>query len=250
MIEVIKANWPAPAHVQAVTTTRIGGVSDVPFASLNVATHVGDRQHQVLTNREILHTQLRLPTTPCWLQQVHGVAVAKAQSYSAPPIADAAYTTMVNQVCAVLTADCLPILICDQQGTQVAAIHAGWRSLVAGIIGQTLLHFPQPSAELLVWFGPAIGPTAFEVGVEVYEQFLQLDNETARAFTPSPRRQRWYADIYQLAALQLRQRQVTKIYGGTHCTYHDARLFYSHRRDGQKTGRMASLIWLAAEMGS
>ncbi len=246
MINVILPDWPVPSHIRALTTTRIGGVSSGAYTSLNLATHVADQPAAVLSNRRRLRTQLHLPSEPCWLQQVHGTTVVTADHYLQPPPADAVYSMQADTVCAILTADCLPLLICDQQGTQIAAIHAGWRGLAAGIIAQTLAKFSQPMHNLLVWLGPAIGPRAFEVGHEVYTRFVSNHKDFAQAFMPSLRPTHWYAEIYRLATLALGKQGVTQIYGGSHCTYSEPNLFYSYRRDGEKTGRMASLIWMAS----
>lgn len=244
MLNVIQANWPAPKNICAFTTTRIGGVSLAPYAHFNLATHVHDNERLVAHNRELLKSSFNLPAEPTWLTQVHGINVVNAQTYATPPQADASYTAAKQQVCAVLTADCLPILICDEAGTQVAAIHAGWRGLVAGIIEKTLQNFSAPAAELLVWLGPAIGPTVFEVGVEVRDKFIAYDPAAAAAFKNS-RPGHWLADLYLLAKQRFAQQGIFAIFGGKHCTYSETEYFYSYRRDGDQTGRMASLIWLA-----
>lgn len=244
MIEIIQPNWPAPANVHAFTTTRKGGVSKPPYTHLNLATHVNDNEADVATNRALLYKQFSLPCEPVWLNQVHGIKVIRAGFYLTPPTADASYTTQQNCVCAVLTADCLPLLICNQQGTQVAAIHAGWRGLAAGIIEQTLASFAQAKDELLVWLGPAISQQAFEVGNEVHEQFLAIDTQAEQAFILSARPHHWLADIYQLAKQRLQSIGIKAIYGGEYCTYQQPELFYSYRRDGALSGRMASLIWI------
>lgn len=241
MLNVIKPDWPAPSHVQAFTTTRQGGISQGLYAALNLGLHVNDQTEHVLANRALLRKQL--PSEPVWLEQVHGTTVVPAQIYPIPPIADAVYSHSPQQVCAVQTADCLPLLLCDQAGTHVAAVHAGWRGLAAGIIEQTLAVFADPQ-QLLAWLGPAIGPNAFEVGAEVREQFIDAAPEAIAAFRPSPRAGHWFADLYQLARQRLRRHGVTQIFGGIYCTYTERELFYSYRRDGAHTGRMASLIWL------
>lgn len=244
MLNVIRPDWPAPSHVTAFTTTRIGGNSKAPYDSLNLAYHVNDDDNAVAANREQLGTQFRLPNPPCWLQQVHSTKVILAETYAQPPIADAVYTHEPGAVCAVLTADCLPLLLCDQQGTQVAAVHAGWRGLAGGIIASTLAQFKAPRTAILAWLGPAIGPAAYEVGKEVKAAFEALEPQSESAFKPAARPEHWYADLYELARLQLKKSGVNQIFGGKHCTFTEKELFYSYRRDGNASGRMASLIWL------
>lgn len=237
-------DWPVPVHVRAVCTTRIGGVSQPPYASLNLGDHVGDAASAVAENRARLRSVLNLPAEPCWLQQVHGNDVVDAAAQSQLCQADAAYTDQHGVVCAVLTADCLPLLLCDRAGTQVAAVHAGWRGLANGVIEQALENFAAPGSELMAWLGPAIGPRAFEVGDEVRAEFSAHDAAAAAAFQAS-RAGHWYADLYTLARQRLAACTVNAVYGGDYCTYTDAARFYSYRRDGS-TGRMASLIWLEA----
>ena len=239
-------DWPAPAHVHAVTTTRSGGVSQPPYASLNLGDHVGDDPEVVARNRALLKQSLALPSEPSWLSQVHGCEVVMADSDSFPMEADASVSRTPGQVCAVLTADCLPLLLCDERGTQVAAIHAGWRGLCDGVIEATIKAMAMPGERLMAWLGPAIGADAFEVGDEVRQAFCEIDTDATQAFRPSGNKDRWMANIYQLARQRLMQCQLTKVYGGDFCTFHDAERFYSYRRDGQ-TGRMASLIWLDVE---
>ncbi len=235
-------DWPAAAHVHAVCTTRTGGVSRAPYDSLNLGDHVGDAAAAVAENRMRLRNVLNLPNEPCWLQQVHGTDAVDAAAQTQSCQADAAYTDQRGVVCAVLTADCLPLLLCDRAGTRVAAVHAGWRGLAKGVIERTVEGFPVPGNELLVWLGPAIGPQAFEVGDEVRAEFTAHDAAAVAAFQPA-RAGHWYADLYILARQRLATRGVSAVYGGDCCTYTDATRFYSYRRDG-RTGRMASLIWL------
>ncbi len=245
--QLIYPQWPAPAHVNALTTTRVGGVSEGTYDSLNIATHVGDDPQHVKINRQRLRELANLPSEPLWLQQIHGSDVVCADQV-APEItvaADAAYANQANVVCAVQNADCLPILLCDQQGTSVAAIHAGWRSLAAGIIKNTIAALQRAPAKLLAWLGPAIGPKAFEVGSEVRELFLQQDPEAEQAFKAHGHA-KWLADIYQLARQCLIKVGVQQIFGGDFCTFTHKNKFFSYRRDG-KTGRMASLIWFGSE---
>lgn len=243
-LEWIRPDWPAPATVHAVSTTRTGGVSRAPFDSFNLGDHVGDDAVAVATNRARLVQALALPATPLWLTQIHGVQVVNAAKLAAESSceADACHTDQLGAVCAVLTADCLPILLCDRAGTHVAAVHVGWRGLAAGIIENAVAALGKSGVELMAWLGPAIGPAHFEVGEDVRERFLRHDLHAAQAFVGSPRG-RYYADIYQLARLRLAQCDVTCVWGGQYCTYSDARRFYSYRRDGV-TGRMATLIWI------
>ena len=238
----LQADWPAPAHVHAGTSWRQGGISQGVYASLNLAMHVGDDIQAVLENRH----RLGLPAEPVWLNQVHGLAVVDAgkvlELASEQAIdADASYTNAAGVICAVLTADCLPVLLCDRAGTRVAAVHAGWRGLAAGVIERAVTALQLPGEQLLAWLGPAIGPHAYEVGDEVRETFLQGDADADTAFRPN-RPGHWWMNIYQLARQRLADMGVTEVYGGEHCTYQDKDNFYSYRRDGV-TGRMASVIW-------
>jgi YfiH family protein len=239
----IEPNWPAPKHIKAYTSLRTGGVSQMPYDQFNLGDHVGDDAHKVAANREILKKTLQLPNDPIWIQQVHGVDVVAATPENKERAADASFTNENQQICAVLTADCLPILLCDRKGTHVAAIHAGWRGLLNGVIETTLATMNLDTHEILAWLGPAIGPNHFEVGNEVRDAFLNHNSEASTAFKPSPN-QRWMADLYALARMRLAKQGITAIYGGDYCTYTDANLFYSYRRDGGKTGRMATLIWI------
>ena len=239
---MITPDWPAPANVRSLITTRSGGVSAAPYASLNLGDHVGDNPQHVMQNRAVLKAQL--PAEPRWLKQVHGIAVADACMVGAE--ADASVAFQAGEVCAVLTADCLPVLLCDQSGTVVGAAHAGWRGLLNGVIESTVAAMKVPSSALLAYLGPAIGPQAFEVGDEVRAAFVVENPEAASAFSPGDQQaetQKWLADIYELARLRLEKLGVAGVYGGGLCTYTDAEQFFSYRRDGV-TGRMASLIWL------
>ena len=240
-LEFIIPDWPAPARVHALTTTRTGGVSLPPYESLNLGEHVGDVPAAVAANRERLRETLGLAVEPGWLRQVHGTCSVDAADSAADCEADAAFTRQSGVICTVLTADCLPVLLCDRKAEVVAAVHAGWRGLLNGVIEQTILKMAA-TGELMAWLGPAIGPQAFEVGDEVRGAFLSEDAASEDAFIPSPAG-RWLADIYALARLRLLRSGVTRISGGEHCTYSEPERFYSYRRDGQ-TGRVASLIWL------
>lgn len=239
MDDLILPAWPAPANVRALQTTRRGGVSAEPFASLNLGDHVGDDPTRVAANRARLAAAL--PAMPCWLSQVHGVLVVDAAG-PAGCQADASFSRQPGAVCAVMTADCLPVLFCDRNGSVVAAAHAGWRGLVGGILEATLDAMGRPSGEVMAWLGPAIGPQAFEVGDDVRQACLAADVGAAACFVPC-RPGKYLADLYTLARRRLLHRGVTHIYGGEYCTFQEADCFFSYRRDGV-TGRMASLIWL------
>jgi YfiH family protein len=241
-LAVITPHWPAPSNVHAYTTTRSGGVSSSSYHSLNLANHVGDISAAIVENRDRLRRSLFLPSEPAWLQQVHGNEIVDAAKGPGQR-GDASIAYKPGAVCAVLTADCLPLLLCDQRGTRVAAVHAGWRGLAAGIIETAISALNIPGEHLLAWLGPAIGPEVFEVGPEVKQIFLDQDNRNTSAFSAHGQG-RWLADIYQLARLRLAGLGVRSIYGGQYCTVADPARFYSYRRDG-KTGRMATLIWLA-----
>lgn len=239
-MELILPDWPAPAKVRALATTRAGGVSAGPYASLNLGDHVGDDPAAVAENRARLRKHL--PAEPLWLKQVHLAHVADADSASGVPEADASVARQRGKVCAVLTADCLPLLLCDKTGAVVAAAHAGWRGLAGGVIEAAVEAMRVSPGEVLAWLGPAIGPAAFEVGGEVRDAFLAFDPAAEAAFV-ARENGKWLADIFLLARLRLGKIGVTAVYGGGVCTYSDSERFYSYRRDGA-TGRMASLIWL------
>lgn len=242
-LPIISPVWPAPAHIHAVTTTRQGGVSQAPWDSFNLATHVGDQHTHVQQNREILSKALKLPAPPCWLEQTHGTHVVNAAlSSHSPPDADASFSTEANTVCAVMTADCLPVLFTDMQGSCIAAAHAGWRGLANGVLEATLATMPADKQHIMAWLGPAIGPNAFEVGKEVVTAFCATHAEAREAFREN-RPGHYLADIYRLAKIRLNACGVSQIHGGKHCTHIETERFYSYRRDGQ-TGRMASLIWM------
>lgn len=241
-LQFLRPDWPAPGNVHAATTTRIGGTSVNPYASLNLSGHVDDQADAVAENRRRLRAGLQLPNAPVWLKQVHGAEVVDAAIARAGTVADGAYTRNRGVVCAILTADCLPIFICNREGTEVALLHGGWRGLAGGIIEQGLGRFRAPAAELLVWLGPAIGPDAYEVGEELRQVFMAHDARAAQVFRAGARG-KWYMDLYAAAHQRLAAHGVRTIYGGAYCTSTQANLFFSHRRDGV-TGRMASLIWL------
>jgi YfiH family protein len=238
----IEPDWPAPAHVRAATTLRRGGVSEGDFASFNLATHVGDDPQAVRENRRRLREQLQLSVEPAWLNQVHGTNVVEAQEFATAPDADASVTRVPGQACVVMTADCLPVLFCDRQGTRVAAAHAGWRGLVGGVLRSTIDVFQVDPGEILAWMGPAIEQSAFEVGGEVRDEFLVRDAGDHVGFQ-SNARGRWQADLYELARRELRRHGVTRVYGGGFECFADSPRFYSYRRNA-RTGRMASLVWI------
>ena len=233
-------DWPAPSNVHALQTTRVGGVSRAPYDTLNLGSHVGDDPLNVAANRQLLSPFV--PSEPVWLNQVHGTLTIDAETAGcAPPDADASYTRQGNVVCATMTADCLPLLFCNQAGTEVAAVHAGWKGLLDGVIESALDKMQSKPSEILVWLGPAIGPQAFEVGSEVRDAFIKKLALAETAFQPHG--EKWLGDIFMLARQRLAERGVTQVYGGGICTYSNPERFFSFRRDNV-TGRMATLIWL------
>lgn len=241
---MIHPDWPAPPRVKCLMTTREGGVSAAPWASYNLGDHVGDTPAHVAANRERLRQ--KLPAEPEWLKQVHSARVVEI-GREPHPEADASFTRQTGQVCAVLTADCLPVLFCDRAGSVVAAAHAGWRGLADGVLEATIATMQVSPGEILAWMGAAIGPRAFEVGDEVRQAFVAQHSEAAEAFVPHPSTgtaPKWLADIFLLARIRLGHAGVHATFGGGRCTFSEADSFYSYRRDGV-TGRMASLIWLA-----
>lgn len=238
--DLLIPDWPVPARVRAVVTTRAGGVSAVPFDALNLGDHVGDDPAAVAENRRRL--QALLGCRPAWLSQVHGVTVVRADPAQVLE-ADASWSATPGIACAIMTADCLPVLFCDRAGARVAAAHAGWRGLAAGVLEASVAALGCPPGEVLVWLGPAIGPQVFEVGAEVREAFVSRHAEAAAAFVPSTNPGRYMADLYHLARIRLARVGVTAVYGGGLCTFGDAERFYSYRRE-PRTGRLASLIWL------
>ncbi|PKO83311.1 MAG: peptidoglycan editing factor PgeF [Betaproteobacteria bacterium HGW-Betaproteobacteria-11] len=240
-LDLIHPDWPAPRNVHALVTTRQGGVSQGPWARLNLAAHVGDEPAAVAENRRRLCAYL--PAEPVWLNQVHGVRCVDAGQTLRGIDADASFTRTRGVVCAVLTADCLPLLFCDEAGSVVAAVHAGWKGLAAGVIEAAVAAMAVPGERLLTWLGPAIGADHFEVGDEVREAFLAHDAHTAEAFVTAGEG-KWRGDLYQLARQRLLALGVQRISGSDTCTMCESERFYSFRRD-EVTGRMASCIWLA-----
>jgi YfiH family protein len=242
MNNFIIPEWPAPAKIKAYSSTRLGGFSYAPFDSFNLAAHVGDSFADVKQNRENLREVLQLPNDPFWLSQIHSTTVVQASHEQLNLTADASYTRNINTVCAVLTADCLPLLICDKNASCVAAVHAGWKGLLGGIIEETIKVLKIPSEELLVWLGPAIGADVYEVGEEVREKFVAHDPNAQTAFQFASKNQ-YLMDIYSLAKQRLAHQNITHIYGGEFCTMTQKDKFFSYRRD-KETGRMASLIFI------
>jgi polyphenol oxidase len=235
----LEPDWPAPANIHAATTLRTGGVSQGEYANLNLATHVGDNPVHVGQNRQIITTLLGLPSEPIWLNQCHSNRAIEAGITDTPPSADASHTNQAGMVCAVMTADCLPLLVCSCDGTEIAAIHAGWCGLLDGVIDNTIAALQ--NKDLLVWLGPAIGPDSFEVGEEVRAAYIAKSVDYTTAFKPHSQ-SKWLADIYRLARINLAAQGIDKVYGGGFCTVTDHERFYSYRRD-KVTGRMATLIW-------
>lgn len=238
-ISWIEPDWPSPAGVRAASTLRPGGVSPGSYSALNLAAHAGDAPDRVAENRRRLATALKLPSEPVWLNQVHGRLTIRADD-STVRTADAAYTRKRGIVCAVMTADCLPILLCARDGRTVGAVHAGWKGLAAGVVESAVE--AMGDRDLLAWLGPAIGSEAFEVGNEVREAFLQNHADFAEAFREAEGG-KWLADIYRLGRIALHRLGITEIFGGHWCTYRQTHQFFSYRRN-RVTGRMASLIWL------
>jgi len=227
-MKYIQPNWPAPQHIKAYTTTRSGWSG------------------RYVENNHQLETVLQLPEEPIWMTQTHSTIAIEATPENKDQIADASFTTKPNRICIVLTADCLPILLCNKQGTSIAAIHAGWRGLAGGIIETTLQALHQPGDSILAWLGPAIGPQQFEVGKDVYDAFADRHAESVSAFIPYSQG-KWLANLYTLAKIRLKLQGVSQIYGGDFCTFTQADMFFSYRRDKSKTGRLASMIWIAKE---
>ncbi len=240
-IETIVPDWPAPARVRSLATTRSGGFSTGAHASFNLGMNCGDAAETVARNRALLRQMI--PAEPAWMKQVHGSRVIEADCDPAPAEADAAVAHAPQRVCVVLSADCLPVLLCERSGAAVGAAHAGWRGLAAGVIEQAVSALQCPPQRVLAWLGPAIGPRVYEVGEEVREALLRFDANAAAAFAPC-HPGKYLADLYALARQRLIAVGVTSIHGGGWCTYSDPVRFFSYRRDGV-TGRMANLVWIA-----
>jgi len=245
---LIYPDWPAPMTVRALSTTRSGGVSDGVWSSLNLGLHVGDKADRVAENRRRLGATIGADISIQWLNQVHGTAVLDAGiELMSVPNADASYTQQAGVACAVMTADCLPVLLCSEDGSEVAAAHCGWRGLAAGVLSHAVKRFRHRPTDIMAWLGPAIGPAAFEVGADVAMAFRERAEQQqwrARvddALVPLGHHQ-YRADLYRLARFELAALGCHQVYGGGECTFSDEARFFSYRRDGQ-TGRMASVIW-------
>lgn len=236
----IVPDWPVPGRVRALVTTRSGGASCGAYAGFNLGERVGDDAQAVASNRTFLRRLL--PGEPIWMRQVHGTRVIEAGPHSLGEEADAAVARAPGRVCAVLTADCLPVLLADAQGTVVGIAHAGWRGLAAGILEGVVRAMGVAPASLVVYLGPAIGAEAYEVGRDVFDAFVGADPDAAVAFAPRGAG-KFLANLNLLARQRLMRLGVAGIHGGTLCTYSDPERFYSYRRDGA-TGRTASLVWL------
>lgn len=240
-VSFLAADWPAPPRVRAGVSLRSGGASENAYASLNLGDHVGDRPERVAENRRRLTADRGLPGAPHWLEQIHGTRVVDLdREWSGP--ADGAVTGRSGVVCAIMTADCLPVLLTEHGGRRVGAAHAGWRGLAQGVLGSAVAAMQCAPGSVLAWLGPAIGPAAFEVGDEVREAFLARNQDAQQAFEANARG-RWQADLYALARLELAALGVQSIHGGGFCTHTDSERFFSHRREAP-CGRMVSLIWI------
>ncbi|MBI5890715.1 MAG: peptidoglycan editing factor PgeF [Nitrosomonadales bacterium] len=237
----IYPEWPAPANVKALQTTRLGGISAAPYDAFNLGLHVGDDPVRVNRNRQMLAPFM--PSEPVWMEQVHGVEVANADAAACRVVADASVAKQRGSVCVIMTADCLPVLLCDEDGSVVAAAHAGWKGLAAGVIEATVKEMGVAPQKLMAWLGPTIGPHAFEVGEDVRAAFMAHDASAAAAFVPLAAEGKYRADMVRLARQRLNALGISRIYGGTFCTFHQKDKFYSYRRDGV-TGRMGTFIWL------
>lgn len=242
--DFLMADWPAPERIRALTTTRAGGVSQGNYQSMNLADHVDDDIERVKENRQRLCQQFKI-AQPVWLKQVHGVNVVNASTARQHAEADAIVSNYAGEICAVMTADCLPLLFCNQSATKVAAAHAGWRGLANGVIEATVEAMQEKTQDLMVWLGPAIGPDCFEVGKDVLDAFVSHDKQASKAFKQQDD-SHYLADIYQLARQRLNRLGIDQVFGGGLCTYSDEERFYSFRRN-PVTGRMASLIWIETE---
>jgi YfiH family protein len=241
MIETIRPNWKSPPGIRACCTTRIGGVSTAPFDSLNLALHVGDDATRVAQNRKLLRQQLQLPAEPCWINQTHGTQTVTLEQ-EVTRDADAAVTRVPGTIAVVMTADCLPILLCNRDGSEVGAVHAGWRGLQAGIIQSALATMTSPNQQLMAWIGPGISQACFEVGDEVRAAFIDSMQDAQTCFSAHGEGH-WLCDLAGLAERVLKAQGVGDVQRDSHCSYRHADRFYSYRRDAA-TGRMAALIWI------
>ncbi|MGR2667172.1 peptidoglycan editing factor PgeF [Vibrio campbellii] len=240
-MKTIVPKWPAPKNVKAFASTRVGGFSTAPYQGLNLGAHVGDDLSIVEKNRDWLAQQAKMPSAPIWLNQTHSTVVAQVSDPTTQVLdADGVFTSSSQVVCSAMTADCLPVLLTNTQGTQVAAVHAGWRGLANGIVENALELF---SGEVMAWLGPAIGPQAFEVGEDVLQAFVDFDSQAHQAFTPREAEGKWLADMSKLATQRLNKFGITQVFDSGLCTFQDKEDFYSYRRDGV-TGRQATFIWI------
>jgi len=240
-MKTIIPNWPAPKNVKAFASTRVGGFSTAPYQGLNLGAHVGDDLSIVVKNRDWLAQEAKMPSAPIWLNQTHSTVVAQVSDTTTQVLdADGVFTSSSQVVCSAMTADCLPVLLTNTQGTQVAAVHAGWRGLANGIVENALELF---SGEVMAWLGPAIGPQAFEVGEDVLQAFVDFDSQAHQAFTPRDVEGKWLADMSKLATQRLNKLGIAQVFDSGLCTFQDKEDFYSYRRDGV-TGRQATFIWI------
>ncbi|UTZ20848.1 peptidoglycan editing factor PgeF [Vibrio campbellii] len=240
-MKTIIPNWPAPKNVKAFASTRVGGFSTAPYQGLNLGAHVGDDLSIVVKNRDWLAQEAKMPSAPIWLNQTHSTVVAQVSDTTTQVLdADGVFTSSSQVVCSAMTADCLPVLLTNTQGTQVAAVHAGWRGLANGIVENALELF---SGEVMAWLGPAIGPQAFEVGDDVLQAFVDFDSQAHQAFTPRDVEGKWLADMSKLATQRLNKLGIAQVFDSGQCTFQHKEDFYSYRRDGV-TGRQATFIWI------
>ncbi len=237
----LDANWPAPKNIRAGTSLRTGGHSLSPYSSLNLAQHVGDAPDNVNNNRKIVNDYLNLPSEPYWLNQTHSSEIINLDNVHKSRKADGSFTSNRKNICTILTADCVPVLFCNKNGTKIAAIHAGWKGICGGIIEKAIKKFPEPE-HLLVWIGPCISSEYYEVGKDVYESCLTHSDSTQIAFEQITN-EHWYANLVKIVKILCENSRVGAIYECGLCTFKRDDLFFSYRRDG-KTGRTASMIWM------
>ncbi|MCG9583785.1 peptidoglycan editing factor PgeF [Vibrio tubiashii] len=240
-MDLIVPNWPAAKQIKAFASTRCDGFSIGVYQGLNLGTHVGDELAKVEQNRQWLTEQANMPSAPVWLNQTHSTVVEEVNAPTSQVLnADGVFTSTTNVVCSAMTADCLPVLLTNVQGTQIAAVHAGWRGLANGIVENAVEKF---DGEVMAWIGPAIGAQVFEVGKDVVDAFVSVEAKAMAAFTPRMQEGKWLADMNQLVTQRLQRAGVNQVYYSELCTFEDAERFYSYRRDGV-TGRQATFIWI------
>ncbi|MDA8561964.1 peptidoglycan editing factor PgeF [Gammaproteobacteria bacterium] len=240
----LRPNWPAPKNIKSLVTLRKGSTLHENLNDFNMSLKINNNLCRVMKNHLTLNETANLPTKPMWLNQTHSDIIISSTDYTEKISGDACFTNKINKVCAILTADCLPILICNKKGDFVSAIHAGWRGLGKKIISKTLNKTQESSENLIVWLGPAIGPNYFEVGNDVKSTFIKINEKYESAFNLT-KKNTWMCDIYTIARIELEQHNITNVYGGEYCTYSNSDMFYSYRREGKLAGRMASLIWIS-----